>query len=183
MNYVVKQGGHYSFPRNFPLTRFNRMTFEVLLSDSWRYRLLDNTQTDGLSPDQFDWNKLVGVTVTPLNPMGDTCMVAIRYEPKTDEIKICPYWHRNSFGIVREMDENLAVTIKPNQKFLCDFWYDGKELHYVTRDKETGNVMQNESKPFKKGYSWFNLCHIIQVYFGGNQVAPQNIYTDVTRVL
>lgn len=180
--FTIAEGNHFSNPRNFPISKFKPLTFEFSPNESWKYLLKDATQPSGLSVDQLDWNKLLGVTVTPLNPMGDTVMSGWRYEPDTDSITICPYWHRNSFGIVREMDESLKVPVKIGTTYQVSLWHDGTNMHYVMKEKSSGNVLQVESKPFRGGWSFLKLCHIIQPYFGGNKVAVQNTYFDVVSI-
>lgn len=178
MKYTVKKGFHFSLPRNQPVQKFEKVEWVFMITNEFKYVIKDSFQVDGISLDQYDWCKLLGVTTTPFNNMGDTCMAAIRYIPSTDSVEVCPYWHRNTYGIVREMDEDLKIKISLNEDYTVSMLYDGSNLHYICSKNNV--VLQSESKIFKKGYSWFNLCNKIQFWFGGNIAAPSDTCVYVT---
>ena len=133
--------------------------WEVVFTDSCRYHLNPKNEQD-------DWNKLCGIKYWFFSPRYNTAMIGWRYNPKTDRIEFCAYYHID--GSTEFTDTLMSAEIgKP-----CRF-----NLHIHSHNYEW--VLQSEDENFVVNKKMFfhtkKVCWNIFHWFGGTLPAPQNV--------
>ncbi|NJN33723.1 MAG: hypothetical protein HC817_05165 [Saprospiraceae bacterium] len=92
--YSFDKGSHFSKPRQL----FARMT-ERVDTFTWFCRFdtsccyFMRTETGDFHEDQWDFNKLCGISFHFLNPHINTAMVGWRHHPTKNCFELVPYWH------------------------------------------------------------------------------------------
>lgn len=164
--YTFDKGSHFSEPRKPSVVKMSTVIFDGAFTEQSKYWIFDNSQADGYSVDQMDWNKLCGVYVNPINTLDNTVMIAWRYNPKVQSMQIIPYWHRNRYGIKREMDEQFIQNIPFDKPFKIILTFRNNTCDLVIQ----ADTVVHELKKFPNGL--LSRGFTIQPYFGGNQFAP-----------
>lgn len=125
----------------------------------------DKTVYDLNNVDQYDWNKLTGISFTPWRTDTDAIMVAWRYNVQTQEFEIGPYFNVATARIMPSPSEIISVPIGQTFDFAVD--YQGIKLTYgdTTVYKPTpADLHPNCLTAFR-----------ISSWFGGTSVAPKTI--------
>lgn len=156
MKVVIFKGLPFSLPRQ---TRIfvKHVSGQAIFTDCSVYDL-NNV-------DQLDWNKLSGITFTPLRPDTDAIMVAWRYNVSTNEFEIAPYYNVDRARILPTKDEIISVPIGSTFDFDVD--YQGVTLTYG--DKVV-------YKPAPAGLTpnfWTSVR--ISPWFGGTSLPPRTL--------
>lgn len=147
---------------NFSLPRQTQFLVEQV---SGRATFTTNSIYDLKDEDQYDWNKLTGITFTPLRPDTDAIMVAWRYNVVTQMFEIGPYYNVDLARIMPTQSEVIAVPL--GQEFLHSLDYNGITLTYGD---------QTVHKPIPANLSPKVLTAVrINSWFGGTSVAPKTI--------
>lgn len=167
IEYRFEKGWHFSLPRKPGFVKMRDISFLFKFTKESEYILTDPEKP--FSTNQLDWNKLTGLTINPLIPMGNTVMLGWRYNPLIDSIQVVPYWHRNAYGIVREMDELLTQNLLLDTDYLVNFKFYGGICTFTLLTQD-GQKLFEEEKAFPNGF--FNRCSTIQPYFGGTKTSP-----------
>lgn len=156
----IFNGTHFSLPPQvifFVLSVIGNATF----SDLSKYDLKNN--------HQIDWNKLTGISFTPLQPDINAIMVVWRYNLKTELFEIGPYFNDKSARIMPSKNETISVPV--NEPFYFNIDYNGISVKYNNKSvyKETPQDLQK---------SFFTSIRI-DGWFGGNSVAPNDISYEI----
>lgn len=166
VKYRFDKGSHFSKPRNF-------FTRGILLPDTLRWLCRFDasccyhiTQENGkLHIDQWDYNKLMGITFSPWNPHKNTAMVGWRHNPRSGLLELIPYWHVSN---KRFFNEKPYLTVEPFETFTVEMVAD-KMKKEVTILIKTEKYMLKDSKVFENVP---NRASLINPYFGGTSRAP-----------
>jgi hypothetical protein len=115
--------------------------------------------------DQYDWNKLTGISFTLLHPDDNAIMIAWRYNVDTQMFEIGPYYNVG-FGMVMPTDDEI-ISVPVGQTFSFNADYSGITLQY-------GDT--TVYKPIPEGLHPNQLSAFrILSWFGGTSVAPKNV--------
>ena len=126
----------------------------------------DDTKYDLHNVDQYDWNKLTGISFTLLHPDDNAIMVAWRYNVDTQMFEIGPYYNMDFARIMPTDDEIISVPV--DQKFTFNVDYQGITLRY-------GDTVVY--KPLPEGLHPNQLSAFrINSWFGGTSNAPKTIW-------
>jgi len=167
--YTVSQDSHFSFPRVFKFKRSPKeVKWTVRFHENCDYHIQENGTTH---VDQYDWNKLCGVFFSLFNTRKDSAMMGWRYNPKTDEIEMAPYYHVSSS---RDMFKTM-MTVKREETFSLSLKVDYEKKSYLWKMEKEGFETTHEMPFTHRG----GLCGFISFYFGGNQTAPQEVSVDM----
>ncbi len=164
--YRFDKGSHFSKPRNL----FSR---GIELPDTLRWLCrfdksccyYINDEKGKMQEDQWDYNKLTGITFSPFNPFNNTAMVGWRHNPQTLLFEMIPYWHVSK---KRFFKDDPHLTVQPDENFIVEFITNKlkKEVTIVIKTKK--NTLK-ETKSFEKIPDNASLIH---PYFGGTSRAP-----------
>ncbi|WP_179475798.1 hypothetical protein [Mycolicibacterium vinylchloridicum] len=125
----------------------------------------ENTVYDLHNVDQYDWNKLTGISFTFLRPDTDAIMVAWRYNVETQMFEIGPYYNLDTARIMPADDE--IISVPADAKFTFNVDYEGIALQY-------GDTVVY--KPIPAGLHPHQLSAFrINSWFGGTSLAPRTI--------
>lgn len=168
--YTVQAGNHFSFPRIFKLKRNpEEVRWDVKFNSNCDYKILN--EDGSIHHDQRDWNKLCGVFFSLFNTRKDSAMMGWRYNEKNDEIEMAPYYHVNAS---RDMFPTM-MTVKREEPFTLRLRIDLDNKKYIwLMEKE--DFKAKHEMDFGHGGGF---CGIINFYFGGNQVAPQEVSCEM----
>lgn len=126
--------------------------------------------------DQFDWNKLIGISFNPLKPDQNAIMIAWRYNLDTNKVAVGPYFNVNSERITPE-------KLQPTQKYWFEihkeipikFEITYKEIKFW--NSVTGQFMIVPT-PSNLKTKWFT-SFLVQPWFGGNRTPSNEIFIDI----
>ncbi len=159
---TIFKGLHFSLPRQ---TQFfvRQVSGHATFTTDSIYDL-DNQ-------DQYDWNKLTGITFTPLRPDRNAIMVAWRYNVTSQMFEIGPYYNADLARIMPTPSEIISVPV--GQQFEYSLDYDGITLRHG--DQTVYKTIPERLSP----NVWTALR--INSWFGGTSVAPKTIsyYLDL----
>lgn len=125
------------------------------------------------SVDQADWNKLVGISFNPLKPDQHAIMIGWRYNLTTNKVEVGPYFNIDSSRETPERIKSGWLEVNPIMPVAFQIDYNKiKVWNMITGQYIVQQVPSNLRKRF-----WTSF--LIQPWFGGNQVAPNNISIDL----
>ncbi|EHB53332.1 hypothetical protein MycrhDRAFT_3795 [Mycolicibacterium rhodesiae JS60] len=125
----------------------------------------EDTVYDLHNVDQYDWNKLTGISFTFLRPDTDAIMVAWRYNVETQMFEIGPYYNLDTARIMPTDDE--IISVPADAKFTFHVDYQGIALRYgdtVVYKPIPAGLHPNQLSAFR-----------INSWFGGTSRAPRTI--------
>ena len=154
---TIYKGTHFAIPNNFGYFIKETVGTGTFTTNS-AYDLKD--------VDQYDWNKFTGIAFTPLEPDRNSAMVGWRYNLRTEEFEIAPFYNVDKKRILpNERTEVISVPAGETFTFSVDYSeiilsYGGKEV----------------KKPYPVGLIpnvW--TAARVSGWFGGNEVAPRTV--------
>ncbi|WP_319433806.1 hypothetical protein [Mycobacterium sp. RTGN5] len=125
----------------------------------------ENTVYDLHNVDQYDWNKLTGISFTFWHPDDNAIMIAWRYNVDTQMFEIGPYYNMDFARIMPTDDEIISVPVDATFTFSAD--YHGITLQYgdtVVYKPIPAGLHPNQLSAFR-----------INSWFGGTSRAPRTI--------
>ena len=157
----------FSFPRR-PAFFVKTVTGSAMFTENSIYNLN--------SADQYDWNKLTGISFDFFRPDKNALMVAWRYNVADNDFEIAPYYNVDLARILpNEQTEVIKVPIGQSFNFTVD--YSGITLTY-------GN--QTVFKPIPADLPTNQLTAFrVQPWFGGTSLPPNtlSLYLKTNRWL
>lgn len=167
-NYTFRfnHGTHFSKPRNL-LKRSvqvrDTLRWESSFDTSCYYTIKD--KKGQLDIDQWDFNKLTGISFNTFNPLANTAMIGWRYNPNTHYIELLPYWHIQK---KRFFEEAKVINVLANEIFIVEI---------VTKrlKNEVEIIIKTPQGTLKESQIFQNIptqATLIQPYFGGTSPAP-----------
>ncbi|MGB0925526.1 MAG: hypothetical protein ACPGTS_02355 [Minisyncoccia bacterium] len=161
--FTHKKGKHRSKPRQFKIWwKPKTLKVEFTFHESCRY--------DHGNDDQFDWNKLTGITFS-IDPLQETVMLAWRYNVEKGMIELAAYYHVK--GDRRFSDVLATVRIGETASATISVDYKRKQYTVETTVDFESNLSYRSFSHNRK------LARRIQPWFGGNKPAPQTMTFDL----
>lgn len=154
---TIYKGTHFAIPNSFGF--FIRQV-------SGTGTFTPNTVYDLQDQDQYDWNKFTGIAFTPLEPDRNSVMVGWRYNLRTAEFEIAPFYNVDKKRILpNELTEVISVPADETFDYFVD--YTGVTISYGGK---------TVFKPYPEGLTprvW--TAARVSGWFGGNEVAPRTV--------
>lgn len=123
--------------------------------------------------DQFDWNKLCGISWNPFQPNQNALMLGWRYRPDIKKFEVCPYINYNGRNIPYELPEQILTF---EIRDLGEFFIDKEEISF--RNCEQKGKVSIKVPPGVSGH-WLTSFRV-QPWFGGNNVAPNQVELNLS---
>jgi hypothetical protein len=153
---TIYKGTHFAIPNRWALWVKKVSGDATFIPDS---------AYDLKGADQYDWNKLAGITYTPWRPERDASMVVWRYNLTTEEFEVGPFWDVNFAYVFPTDDEVISIPVGQTFSYAVD--YDGITVSYG--DKTVYKPTPQELTPK------FWTSARITGWFGGSEVAPRTV--------
>ena len=115
--------------------------------------------------DQYDWNKLAGITYTPWRPERNAAMVVWRYNLQKDVYEVGPFFDDN-FAYVFPSEDQI-ITVPKDQTFDYSVDYQGITVSYGDR-----TVFKPYPEDLKPNF-WTSAR--VTGWFGGSEVSPRTL--------
>lgn len=164
--YHFEKGDHFSTPRNL-FSRLKKrpdtLSWQCRFDTTCCYLMVD--KNGKYLEDQWDLNKLVGISFHYFNPHINTAMVGWRHNPEKRIIELVPYWHLNGNRYFRETN---FIEILPNEIFDVTIISDKKQKQVTTIIKTAKGIFSETKMINKIG----KRMVLINPYFGGTSRAP-----------
>ncbi len=107
--------GQVSIFQNLPFS-LPRMPAFFVTKVSGNAMLTENTIYDLHNVDQYDWNKLTGISFNILRPDQNALMVAWRYNVTRQQFEIAPYYNVDLAGSCRQIRRSFRFQwAKPSR--------------------------------------------------------------------
>jgi hypothetical protein len=153
---TIYKGTHFVIPNRWTLWVTKESGDATFTADS-AYDLGDE--------DQYDWNKLSGITFTPWRPDRNSSMVVWRYNLQNGMYEIGPFFNVD-FAYVFPTDEQI-ITIPADQTFTYSVDYSGITVSY-------GDQTVYKSTPADLTPNFWTSARVTG-WFGGSEVAPRTV--------
>ena len=115
--------------------------------------------------DQYDWNKLAGITYTPWRPDRDSSMVVWRYNLQTGMYEVGPFFNVDFKYVFPTADQVISVPVEQTFTYAVD--YSGITVSYGGR-----TVFKPTPADLRTNF-WTSAR--VTGWFGGSEVAPRTI--------
>ena len=160
---TIYKGTHFVVPNRWALWVTKESGEATFTADS-AYDLGDE--------DQFDWNKLAGITFTPWRPDRNSSMIVWRYNLQNGMYEIGPFFNVD-FRYVFPTDDEV-ITVSADQTFSYSVDYDGITVTY-------GDRTVYKSTPDDLVPNFWTSARVTG-WFGGSEVAPRTVsyYQNLT---
>ena len=152
MKYFILKGWHFSILW-FPRIYIDKQDY------NWTVQFDESCKYDHGTPDQLDWNKLVGIS-NHLNPRKNSFRFVWRYNVFLDMFQIGTYLEKDGVFTARAF-YNVKSDVPVNLKLKCYYTYAVVEINDITQ----------QTVDFQKEYVTLRL----NPYFGGNKTAPHKM--------
>jgi hypothetical protein len=162
--YTVLKGKHYSIPPYKSITFSNSRTYKITLN---------NAEYNHHNQDQFDFNKLIGLSYNSTDHHKDSFRLGHYWDPINNEHVLAAYIYKNGHRMMAKM-----LRLKQYEKTFYLKWM--VRHNKVTMMVYNSRTSASYAVTFDKDYSW-GLT--LQPYFGGNLPAPHNWSVQVKREL
>lgn len=153
---TIVKGTHFAIPIRWRMWVTKAAGDATFTTDS-AYDLKD--------ADQYDWNKLAGITFTPWRPNEDAGMVVWRYNLNNGRYEVGPFFNDN-FAFVFPTDAEI-ISLAPGQTFGYSVDYTGITITYGDR-----TVFKPYPQDLKPNF-WTSAN--VSGWFGGNETAPRTL--------
>jgi len=155
--FVIFKNIPFSFPRT-PAFFVKNVTGSAMFTENSIYDLQ--------SADQYDWNKLTGISFNFFHPDQNALMVAWRYNVADKDFEIAPYYNVD-FARILPLEPSQVIKVPIGQSFNFAVDYSGITLTY-------GN--QTLFKPIPADLPTNQLTAFrIQPWFGGTSLPPNTL--------
>ncbi|MCW1958727.1 MAG: hypothetical protein KIH64_009315 [Mycobacterium sp.] len=153
---TIYKGTHFAIPNRWALWVKEVSGDATFIPDS-AYDLKDS--------DQYDWNKLAGITFTPWRPERNASMVVWRYNLQSEQFEVGPFWDVNFAYVFPTDDEIISVPVGQTFSYAVD--YDGITVTY-------GDKTVFKPTPQQLSPNFWTSARITG-WFGGSEVAPRTV--------
>jgi len=171
--YTVKKFQHHSTPKTWFRARIGarKFSWEAQFTLDSKYLLYNPDGT--VSPDQKDWNKLLGVFFHPFDTRHNTMMIGWRYNEYTDLFELNFYTHVDGATDYTEP----VTTARVGDLLQVDILVDYRQLKglicLLVIPKDGTEPDYHSKEVYFKSLSRYS--NEISHYFGGNQTAPSDV--------
>jgi hypothetical protein len=153
---TIYKGTHFVIPNRWALWVTKESGDATFTADS-AYDLKDE--------DQYDWNKLAGITFTPLRPDRNSSMVVWRYNLQNGMYEVGPFFNVD-FNYVFPNDDQV-ITVPADQMFSYTVDYNGISVTY-------GDITVHKATPVDLKPNFWTSARVTG-WFGGSEVAPRTV--------
>jgi len=153
---TIYKGTHFVIPNRWALWVTKESGDATFTADS-AYDLKD--------ADQYDWNKLSGITFTPWRPDRNSSMVVWRYNLQNGTYEIGPFFNVD-FAFVFPTEDQI-ITVPADQTFSYSVDYNGITVSY-------GGITVYKPTPVDLKPNFWTSARVTG-WFGGNEVAPRTV--------
>ncbi len=153
---TIYKGTHFVIPNQWALW---------VTEDSGSASFTASSTYDLKDEDQYDWNKLAGITFTPWRPDRNSMMVVWRYNLKADVFEVGPFFNVDFGYVFPTPDEIITVPAGETFQFRTD--YDGITV-------TLGNQTVYKARPQELAPNFWTSARVTG-WFGGNEVAPRTV--------
>ena len=153
---TIYKGTHFVIPNRWALWVTKDVGSATFTADS---------AYDHKDADQYDWNKLSGITFTPWRPDRNSSMVVWRYNLDSATYEVGPFFNVD-FRFVFPTDEEI-ITVPADQTFTYSVDYDGISVTY-------GDITVSKATPPELKPNFWTSARVTG-WFGGSEVAPRTI--------
>jgi hypothetical protein len=153
---TIYKGTHFVIPNRWALWVTKESGDATFTADS-AYDLKDS--------DQYDWNKLAGITFTPWRPDRNSSMVVWRYNLQNGMYEIGPFFNVD-FAYVFPTDDQI-ITVPADQMFSYTVDYNGISVTY-------GDITVHKATPVDLKPNFWTSARVTG-WFGGSEVAPRTV--------
>ena len=154
---TIYQGTHFVIPGATALW---------VRSDSGDATFTSDSAYDLKDADQHDWNKLAGLTFTPLEPNRDAAMVVWRLNNVTDDyFEVGPFFNDHYAYVFPTEAQIIRVPVGSTFSYYVD--YAGITISY-------GDITVYKPYPIDLIPSFWTSARVLG-WFGGNEVAPKTV--------
>jgi len=153
---TIYKGTHFVIPNRWALWVTKETGAATFTADS-AYDLKDE--------DQYDWNKLAGITFTPWRPDRNSSMVVWRYNLQNGMFEIGPFFNVD-FNYVFPTDDQV-ITVPADQTFSYTVDYNGIAVTY-------GDRTVYKATPVDLQPNFWTSARVTG-WFGGSEVAPRTV--------
>jgi len=160
---TIYKGTHFVIPNRWALW---------VTKDSGEATFTADSAYDLGDEDQFDWNKLAGITFTPWRPDRNSSMIVWRYNLQSGMYEIGPFFNVD-FRYVFPTDDEV-ITVPADQTFSYSVDYNGITVSY-------GDRTVYKSTPDDLVPNFWTSARVTG-WFGGSEVAPRTVsyYQNLT---
>jgi hypothetical protein len=154
MKYTIEKNRHFSLPRTPKfLVRKVEGTFSFT-----------NSVYNLVGDDQYDWNKLTGISFNPLQPDQNAIMIGWRWNKTTEKFEVGPYYNIDGSNVA---PDHIFTSFSENQKIKFKITYDTVII---------GSIQYKVPDNLNTRY-WSSFR--IQPFFGGNKPAPETLILEL----
>jgi len=153
---TIYKGTHFVIPNRWALWVTKESGDATFTADS-AYDLKDS--------DQYDWNKLAGITFTPWRPDRNSSMVVWRYNLQNGMYEIGPFFNVD-FAYDFPNDDQV-ITVPADQTFSYSVDYNGISVTY-------GDTTVYKATPVDLKPNFWTSARVTG-WFGGSEVAPRTV--------
>jgi hypothetical protein len=153
---TIYKGTHFVIPNQWALW---------VTKDSGEATFTADSAYDLKDEDQYDWNKLAGITFTPWRPDRNSSMVVWRYNLQNGMYEIGPFFDVDFAYVFPAEDE--IITVPADQTFTYSVDYNGISVSY-------GGQTVYKSTPADLTPNFWTSARVTG-WFGGSEVAPRTV--------
>jgi hypothetical protein len=173
---VIKEGKHRASGYHFSWGKIETLVYRWKVDSTWEYHHNDN--------DQADWNKLSGFSFNLFSNHRNSQMTGWVYHPGRGLVYLAPYYHQDGGTYWAKIPwADAGHQVGEDLPFITAELGDEIETTLVVdrgNDETTLKVKNLTSgDEFSFIMTWgFNLGLVREIFpwFGGNKMAPDNIY-------
>lgn len=171
VTFTIEKGDHYCSPKVYKL--FTGSKFNV----SWDITMSSDLTYDLKNEDQYDWNKLTGISLFKLIPNDDNSIrLGYRYIVSHNTFEIAPYYHINGKVSVGKIVQLPPVITSLNVNIKYSYKMSTIVVKSLTDDK---TLIAESLGGWPENYKF---AYENNFYFGGNQVAPNTLILYKNRL-
>jgi hypothetical protein len=157
---TIKEGQHRSTPWQLKYEHHEDLSYQWRFDDSARYDHGDN--------DQYDWNKLTGLSYSLLNSHYNSAMVSWRYNLDRKTIELSAYYHKSKIVIRRQP----LLEVNVHDTFYTEIIPNTLDSTIIVRVSTAATTAEDT---LKYNISLDQDSREIWPWFGGNKEAPLDI--------
>lgn len=164
MEFKILKGNHLATP---------------IITKPWRRKVAgvlwftEESVYDLETADQFDWNKVTGISFNPIRPDWNSLMVAWRYNVKSKLFEVSAFFNRSGERLTAEVMKTRYFKIGVNKPVEFEVDYSGVSLRISNPESITGEETIYVRNPGVKTSYLTSFTN--NPWFGGNRPAPKEI--------
>ncbi|NRB64829.1 MAG: hypothetical protein HRU40_17700 [Saprospiraceae bacterium] len=172
--FTIRKGEHAAQPRKIKIRwQPQRFTFDVIFNDG-RYHLKEGDRTD---VDQYDWNKLCGLSFHLFTNHNNSFMIGWRYNLDTQKIELNRYQHKSGETIYDEIPFADIHPVGGRISGVAHIEYQQKRVRTKVQWFDPGKKeAAGSSELIYPFHDMPRLTREISIWFGGNETAPTDLY-------